>query len=142
MFNASKRTARLGFLLLLGAVTLEPATRGDEEVKGLLKELQGEWTFENEGEGSWNFEKSKATVKLGNGATYVTSMSLDEKVEPIQVDFKIEEGPGDTAGLTVLGVLKREDKQVVLAVSHPGKDRPTTFEPVEDQVVVFKLTRK
>lgn len=142
MFHAPKRPARIGFLLLLGALALTPLTRGGEEIKGLLKDLQGEWTFDIDGEGSWNFEKSKATVKLAGGAIYVTTMSLDEKANPNQVQFKIEEGPGDVAGQTVLGLIKREGEQVIVAVSHPGKERPTDFEPVEDQVVVFKMTRK
>lgn len=142
MFHTPKRPARIGFLLFLGALALASATRGDEEIKGLLKDLQGEWTFNLDGEGSWNFEKSKATVKLPSGATYVAAVSLDEKANPNQVQFKIEEGPGDVVGQTVLGLIKRDGRQMIVAVSHPGKERPTDFVPVEDQVVVFTMTKK
>lgn len=142
MFHASKKPARIGFLLLLGTLVLAPATRGEDEVKGLLKDLQGEWTFDIDGEGTWNFEKSKATVKLASGAVYVSTMSVDEKAQPNRVEFKIEEGPGDVVGQTVLGLIKREGQRVIVAVSHPGKERPTDFEPIDDQVIVFTMTKK
>ena len=129
-------------ILLLAPATA--ATRADDEVKGLLKELQGEWSFQTEkGEdATWVFLKDKSTVTLPNGRKYVTSVTLDEKAKPITIDFKVEEGPDEALGKTVHGILKREDGKVVLAIAGPEKDRPTEFQAVEEAVFVFKLAKK
>jgi uncharacterized protein (TIGR03067 family) len=117
--------------------------RGDdaEKVSGDLKGMQGKWTTENE-ESSWEFdgEKMKATV---NGNDYKCKVSLDPKATPHPaIDFVISEGPGDSQGLTALGIYKLDGDILTICVAIPGNNpRPTELKAVEDESHLFKLKR-
>src|SRR5262249_19386675 len=89
--------------------------------------LDSEWTFEG--------ETFKATV---NGMDYTCKVKIDPKAKPnATVDLHIEEGPEDSKGKTSKCIYKLDGEKLTLCVSTPGKDRPKTFEQVEDEAYLF-----
>ncbi len=136
----------VGALLALGLIAASPLRpRDDSAVAGDLKPLQGVWIFEvpEVGNREWKIEGSKLKAEVNN-ETYECTLKLDSKAEPhATVDFTITGGPAEFAGKTVKGLYKINDETLTFCVSNPESDqRPGDFDPIEDQVFVFKLKKK
>jgi len=143
------RTAmRLMGLALATAIVSGSGVRGDDEkdqLSGDLKQLQGTWvsTSENNEESRWVFEgkRVKSTV---NTQDYISQVTLDPKATPHPtIDFKITEGPGESADKTSKGIYKLEGDKLTICVTAPGQgSRPTEFKRVEDEAYLFELKRE
>jgi uncharacterized protein (TIGR03067 family) len=131
-------------LALLGSSPSSAIAADDSAVVPALKPLQGTWaTSENAGlDAKWEFKGDtfKATV---DGMDYVGKIKVDDKAKPHStLDLDLTDGPEDAKGKTAKGVYKVDGDTLVIAVSHPGHDRPTDFDPVPDEVHLFKLKKK
>jgi len=110
-------------------------------------ELEGTWVGTTEGEywGEWTFviSKGKVEVKGPESIFYSGTVTLNDKTNPKQVDFKINNcSQPDYVGETSLGIFKLEGNKLTLVASEPGyMSRPTYFES-GDGAMLFPLTRK
>ena len=109
-----------------------------------LKAIQGTWvTSENDSlDAKWVIkgETLEATV---NGMEYVGKLKVDDKAKPHStLDIALTQGPEDSKGKTAKAVYKLDGEKLVIAVSHPGHDRPKDFEPVPDEVYLFELKKQ
>ncbi len=135
---------------LLGSVALAPgfAARAvaaeDPVLDPALKAVQGTWTTSETDslDAKWVIkgETLEATV---NGMEYVGKLKVDDKAKPHStLDIALTQGPEDAKGKTAKGVYKLDGEKLVIAVSHPGHDRPKDFEPVPDEVYLFELKKQ
>ena len=131
-------------LALVGS-PLSPAVAADDAaVAPALKAIQGTWATSDssEIEAKWEFKGDilKASV---NGMDYVGKIKVDDKAKPHStLDIELTEGPEDAKGKTAKAVYKIDGDKLVIAVSHPGQDRPKDFEPVPDEVYLFEMKKK
>jgi uncharacterized protein (TIGR03067 family) len=130
-------------LAVLATVAATARAQDDDALKGPLKRMQGTWSCQlvDGPEGTMTITGDKVVVKLP-GMDSASTITIDRKAMPWHADFKITEGDDDIKGQTALGILKREGKGFVIAAAAPGMDRPTDFEPIADEVFVFKLLEK
>ena len=136
----------VGGLLAVVLVAAAPTSPRDESaVAGDFKPLQGVWIFDAPEVGNleWKIEGTKLKAEVNN-ETYECSLKLDSKAEPhATVDFTITGGPAEFAGKIVKGLYKVDLDTLTFCVSNPDSDqRPADFNPIEDQVFVFKLKKK
>jgi uncharacterized protein (TIGR03067 family) len=120
------------------AVAEEPA------LEPALKAIQGTWkTSENDSlDAKWVIkgETLEATV---NGTEYVGKLKLDDKAKPHStMDITLTQGPEDAKGKIAKAVFKLDGEKLVIAVSHPGGDRPKDFEAAGDEVYLFELKKQ
>jgi uncharacterized protein (TIGR03067 family) len=141
--NAIKAAVLLLSLALLAGTS--PGVAGDDaSVSAAVKAVQGTWTTPEsaEIEAKWVFkgEVLEATV---NGTEYVGKIKLDDKAKPhATLDIVLTEGPEDVKGKTAKAIYKLDGEKLVVAVGHPGMNRPKDFEPAPDEVYLFELKKK
>ena len=123
-----------------------------QKVKAVQKakkgsELDGTWVGVTEGEywGQWTFiiSNGKVEVKGPESIFYSGTVTLNNKTNPKQVDFKINNcSQPEYNGATSLGIYKLEGNKLTLVASEPGSMyRPAYFESGGD-AMIFPLTRK
>ncbi len=139
---------RLLGMTLAAAIVTGSGLRGEDEkaaLSGDLKTLQGTWvsTADNSQESRWVFEGKKANTSAG-GRDYVCQVTLDPKATPHPtIDFRVTEGPDDSAGKTSRGIYKLEGDKLTICVADPGEgSRPAEFKAVEDESYLFDLKRE
>ncbi len=135
---------KLGLTLVAAAVLVAPA-RGQDELTGPLKRLQGTWNFAfpDGGKGTWEVKGENVTVSMPDGSRYESAVTFDNTVSPIAVDFKITGGEPDAVGQMVKGIFRMMAGKANVCVSAPGMDRPDKFEGDEDSdIYFFELTRE
>jgi uncharacterized protein (TIGR03067 family) len=134
----------LGLFALATSFSSSGIAADDPEQSPALKNVQGTWvTSENNDlEAKWVFKGDIVEVTV-NGMDYKGKIKLDEKAKPHPtLDIDLTEGPEDTKGKTGKGIYKLEGDKLVIAVSHPGGNRPKEFEPKQDEVYLFELKKK
>ncbi len=143
-----RTSMRLFGIALAAALLTGSGVRGEDEktaISGDLKALQGTWvsTEDNSQESRWVFEGKKANTSAG-GRDYVCQVSLDAKATPHPtIDFRVTEGPDDSAGKTSRGIYKLEGGKLTICVTGPGQgSRPAEFKAVEDESYLFDLKRE
>lgn len=113
--------------------------------KALRERLQGEWSFTTaEGNpGKFTFDGEKVTAEV-DGQTYVARITTNPRNEPHPaIDFSISEGPGDSVGQTLLGILKFDSaRKVALCIALPNQPRPTELKADGDGVMLLELSKK
>jgi uncharacterized protein (TIGR03067 family) len=134
----------LGYVAFAAGFATRVVAADEAALAPALDTLQGTWqTSENDGlDAKWVIkgETLEATV---NGMDYVGKLKVDDKAKPHStMDIAITEGPEDSKGKTAKAVYKLDGEKLVIAVSHPGHDRPKDFEPVPDEVYLFELKKQ
>jgi uncharacterized protein (TIGR03067 family) len=135
------------FAALTASIAWANAARspGDEAAESAaLKAIQGTWvTAENSDlDAKWVFKGEKLTASV-NGTDYEGKVKVDDKAKPhATLDIELTEGPEDAKGKIAKAVYKLEGEKLIVAVSHPGGDRPKDFEPKPDEVYVFELKKE
>jgi uncharacterized protein (TIGR03067 family) len=133
----------LAFAVLGGAGIA--ALADDAKIAGDLKKIQGTWVRDGD-EGPdvrWVFTGDSLKARV-NDQEYVCTVTLDSKATPhATADFKINEGPGESAGKVSKAIYKFEDDKLIICVTHPGAEtRPTEFKAEEDGNFLFKLKKE
>lgn len=143
-----RTSMRLLGMALAAAIVTGSGVRGEDEktaLSGDLKSFQGTWvsTAENSQESRWVFEGKKVKSTAG-GRDYVCQVTVDPKATPhATIDFRVTEGPDDSAGKTSRGIYKLEGDKLTLCVTGPGEgSRPAEFKAVEDESYLFDLKRE
>jgi len=116
----------------------------DKEQAEAVKAFEGTWvTEENAGiEAKWVFTGTSVRATV-NGMDYGCKMKLEPATKPNSTaDFVIEDGPEDAKGKMSKAIYKLEGDKLTLCVSHPGKERPTKFEDVPEEAVLFQLKKQ
>ena len=134
----------LGSVSLLAGSTMRAVGADEPVLDAPIKALQGTWvTSESDSlDAKWVI-KGETLVATVNGMEYVGKLKVDDKAKPHStLDIALTEGPEDAKGKTAKGVYKLDGEKLVIAVSHPGRDRPKDFEPVPDEVYLFELKKK
>jgi uncharacterized protein (TIGR03067 family) len=131
-------------LAVVPSLTSRALATDEAALSPALKAIQGTWvTSENDSiEAKWEIkgETLKASV---NGMDYVGKVKVDDKAKPHStLDIDLTEGPEDAKGKTAKAVYKIDGDKLVIAVSHPGQDRPKDFEQAADEVYLFELKKK
>jgi uncharacterized protein (TIGR03067 family) len=110
-------------------------------------ELDGTWVGTTDGEywGQWTFviSKGKVEIKGPESIFYSGTMTLNNKTNPKQAEFKIENcSQPEYVGETSLSIYKLEGNKLTLVASEPGSmSRPAYFES-GGGAMLFPLTRK
>jgi len=123
----------------------QKADTAQKPVKG--SELEGTWvgTAANEYGSEWTFVISmgKVEVKAPESVFYSGTVTLNTKMNPKQVEFKIDKcSLPEYVGETSLGIYKLEGKKLTLAASEPGTiSRPAFFDS-SGGIILFSLTRR
>jgi uncharacterized protein (TIGR03067 family) len=142
---------RIGGLAVFAALTASiawanplrsPSDDGAESAA--LKAIQGTWvTSENSNlEAKWVFKGDKLLASV-NGMDYEGKVKIDDKAKPHRtLDIELTEGPEDAKGKIAKAVYKLDGEKLIVAVSHPGGERPKDFEPQPDEVYVFELKKE
>ena len=129
--------------LSLGNIT---GAKGDDAstLSPAFKSVQGVWRTD-EGDildSKWTFkgEELKASV---NGTDYAAKVKIDDKAKPHPtMDLELTDGPGDAKGKTAKAIYKVEGEKLIVAVSVPGGDRPTDYEPSGDEIHLFEMKKQ
>ena len=132
-------------------------TRGElnfkrQKVKVMQKankdfELEGTWVGSDAGGygDEWTFviSSGKVEIKGPNSEFYSGTITLNNKTNPKQTEFKIEKcSMPEYVGETSLSIYKLEGSKLTLAASEPGSmDRPAFFDSTGG-VMLFSLNRK
>ena len=135
------RTMLACSLTLLGLATLGAA---DDTPTAAVKALEGTWTTSDTDalDAKWVF-KGDILETTVNGMDYKGKVKADDTAKPhATLDIEITDGPEDAKGKTARGLYKLDGDKLVIAVSHPGHDRPKDFEPVPDEVYLFELKKQ
>ena len=144
MRRATRWTGLALALLVLGGAGVA-ALADDAKITGDLKKIQGTWVRDGDDgpEVRWVFTGETLKAKV-NDQEYVCAITLDSKATPhATADFKITEGPGDSAGKVSKAIYKFDGDNLVLCISHPGGEtRPADFKAVEDESFLFKLKKE
>jgi uncharacterized protein (TIGR03067 family) len=109
-----------------------------------IQAIQGTWvTSENDSiDAKWVI-KGETLAASVNGMEYVGKLKVDDKAKPHStLDIALTEGPEDAKGKTAKALYKLDGEKLVIAVSHPGHDRPKDFEPAPDEVYLFELKKQ
>ena len=78
-----------------------------------------------------------------NGQDYTGKIKVDDKAKPHStLDIAISDGPEESKGKTGKAIYKLDGEKLIVAVSHPGGERPKDFEPQPDEVYVFELKKE
>ncbi|HCO96479.1 MAG TPA: hypothetical protein DIU00_21490, partial [Phycisphaerales bacterium] len=123
----------------------QKADTSQKTVKGA--ELDGTWVGTADGDygGQWTFviSKGKVEIKGPDSIFYSGTMKLNNKTNPKQADFKINNcSQPEYVGATSLGIYKLEGKKLTLVASEPGSMyRPAYFES-GGGAMIFPLTRR
>ena len=130
-------------LTILGFVTLR-AVADDAAIPAAIKAIQGTWaTSESDSlDAKWVFKDETMTATV-NGMEYAGKIKVDDAAKPHPtLDIELTEGPEDAKGKSAKAIYKLEGEKLVIAVGHPGRDRPKDFEPVPDEVYLFELKKQ
>jgi uncharacterized protein (TIGR03067 family) len=109
-------------------------------------ELEGTWVGSDAGGyDEWTFviSSGKVEVKGPESAFYSGTITLNDKTNPKQAEFKIERcSLPEYVGETALSIYKLEGKKLTMAASEPGSmDRPAFFDSTGG-VMLFSLIRR
>jgi uncharacterized protein (TIGR03067 family) len=109
-------------------------------------ELEGTWVgTDASGMGEWTFviSKGKVEVRGPESAFYAGTVTLGDKANLKQADFKIDKCSfPEYVGETSLGIYKLDGNKLTLAASEPGSfSRPTYFDSTGG-VMLFSLIRR
>jgi uncharacterized protein (TIGR03067 family) len=110
-------------------------------------ELEGTWAGTDAGGygDEWTFviSKDKVEVKGPESAFYSGTVTLNDKMNPKQVDFKIDKcSLPEYVDETSLGIYKLDGNKLTLATTEPGlMSRPAFFDSTGG-VMLFSLTRR
>ena len=136
------RSVLIAMSLALGVVLVNGA-KGEEELKGDLKAVQGKWTTES-GQGgkvTWTIKGNKLKVEAPS-RTYEMTLTLKEDAKADKtIDFKIDEAPDDSKGKTSLGIYKLESDDKFTFCFKPEGERPTEYKQVGYEQIVCELKR-
>jgi len=119
--------------------------KADTAKKGA--ELDGTWVGTADGDygGQWTFviSKGKVEIKGPDSIFYSGTVTLNNKTNPRQADFKIYNcSQPDYVGETSLGIYKLNGNKLILVASEPGSmSRPAFFESGGGSML-FPLTRR
>jgi len=110
-------------------------------------ELDGTWVGTTEGEywGQWTFviSNGKVEVKGPESIFYSGTVTLNDKTNPKQADFKIINcSQPDYIGATSLGIYKLEGNKLTLVASEPGSMYRPNYLESGGGAMLFPLTRK
>jgi len=143
-----RTSMRLLGMALAAVIVTGSGVRGEDEktaLSGDFKTLQGTWvsTPDNSQESRWVFEGKKVKSTAG-GRDYVCQVTVDPKATPhATIDFRVTEGPDDSAGKTSRGIYKLEGDKLTICVTDPGEgSRPAEFKAVEEESYLFELKRE
>jgi len=119
--------------------------KADTAKKGA--ELDGTWVGTADGDygGQWTFviSKGKVEIKGPDSIFYSGTVTLNNKTNPRQADFKINNcSQWEYVGETSLGIYKLDGDKLSLVASEPGSmSRPAFFESGGESML-FPLTRR
>jgi uncharacterized protein (TIGR03067 family) len=114
--------------------------------------LVGEWGFksgkragediaEERLKGSATFTADKVTIPAGPNEKFVMSFKIKEGKKNAEIDLNIESGPAPEG--KAIGIVKFDDKKLVLCYDPEGKNRPAKFESTgENGCFLFVLEKK
>jgi uncharacterized protein (TIGR03067 family) len=110
-------------------------------------ELEGTWVGTADGEygGEWTFVilKGRVEAKGPQSEYYAGTVVLNTKMNPKQVDFKIDKCSfPEYVGETSLSIYKLEGNKLTLAASEPGAFSRPAFLESGGGAMLFSLTRK
>jgi uncharacterized protein (TIGR03067 family) len=134
----------LGLLTLAADVASLSAADDDTTTPAAIKAIQGTWvTSETDStEAKWAFKGDSVRVSV-EGSEYVGKIKVDDKAKPhATLDISISEGPEEYKGKTGKAIYKLDGEKLVIAASTAGHDRPKDFEPVPDEVFIFRLNKQ
>lgn len=132
-------------LLLLLITSSVNRLQADDAVEADLKALAGSWTSPGPDGAVFEWEIEGKLLKLTTpNRKYTITLALDPKAQPNKtVDFKVDEGPEDAKGKTLLGIYKVEGADKVTFCAASGENvRPEKFEQVGQDLFLFELKRK
>lgn len=134
----SRRVWILG--VALSSLFLVPTFAEDAKVEGDLKAIQGEWVQKREegGDVAYKVDGSKMSVK-SEKRSYDTTITLDSKAKPGKIEIKVEKGPEDAEGKSLIGIYKVEGDKFTFCI---GEERPTEFKMDFPKAILFELTKK
>lgn len=121
-----------------------------EDKKPDKDKLQGEWTVtdaKKNGQGPPDRDEivgQKLTFggdKLKFGP-FEGEWTLDPSKEPRQIDLTVLEGPENEKGKVAQGIYKLDGDKLTLHLSHPGGERPTSFESKEGENCILLTTER
>lgn len=141
-----KRTLTAAVLAILAASAgLSGAlAAADEALAPALKAVQGVWVSGQDAQlnARWTIEKDKVTATV-DGTDYIGKLKLDKDAKPhASWTITITEGPGDAQGKVAKGIYKLDGDKLVVNISVPGGDRPTDFDPADQEVYLFELQKE
>jgi len=116
----------------------------DDELSPALKAVQGVWVSNQDAQldAKWTIEKDKITASV-NGTDYIGTLKIDKDAKPHPTwTITITDGPGEANGKESKGVYKLDGDKLVVNIAAPGGDRPTDFDPADDQIYLFELKKE
>ena len=143
MLHAFRMAAAACALLLIGSSASK--LQADDAVETDLKALAGSWTSPGPDGAVFEWEIEGKLLKLTTPKRkYTITLGLDPQAKPHKtIDFKVDEGPEDAKGKTLLGVYKIEGADKITFCAAAGENvRPDKFEQVGEELFLFELTRK
>jgi len=110
-------------------------------------ELDGTWVGTTDGDywGQWTFviSNGKVEIKGPESIFYSGTVTLNNKTNPKQADFKIDKcSQPEYAGETSLGIYKLEGNKLTLVASEPGSMYRPAYLESGGGAMLFPLTRK
>ena len=110
-------------------------------------ELDGTWVGSDAGGygGQWTFviSNGKVEVKGPESEYYAGTVTLKDKANPKQADFKIDKcSMPEYVGETSLSIYKLEGNKLTMAASEPGSMYRPTFFDSSGGVMLFSLTKQ
>jgi uncharacterized protein (TIGR03067 family) len=121
--------------------------RQKEDVAQKGSELEGTWVGTTYGDygGEWTFviSNGKVEVKGPESIFYSGTVTLDDKKNPKQADFKINNcSQPDYIGETALSIYKLEGNKLTLVASEPGSMYRPTYLESGGGAMLFSLTKR
>jgi uncharacterized protein (TIGR03067 family) len=118
------------------------ARHGEKDAKNDQKALQGTWTSAlGDGEAKWVIKGDKLSLTTPR-RDYKVTFTLDPEAKPHPaIDLKVEEGPEDAKGKTLLGIYSIEDGAVTICIDGGADARPTEFSTEPGQRFKFDLAK-
>ena len=130
-----------------GETTFKRLKENPAQTSGGSSELDGTWVGVTEGEywGQWTFviSNGKVEVKGPESIFYSGTLTLSDKTNPKQADFKINNcSQPEYVGTTALCIYKLDGNKLTLVASEPGSMYRPTYLESGDGAIIFPLTRK
>jgi uncharacterized protein (TIGR03067 family) len=130
--------------LLFGAAGSLVAADEAKALPASLKAIQGTWVSSADSgfESTWIFEGDTLKSSV-NGHNYTCDVTLDADAKPnATADFTITDGDAESRGKVAKAIYKFDGDRLILCISLPGNDRPTDFEPIENDTYLFELKKE